>query len=213
MSYTPINWQTGDTITAEKLNKMDNGWGYEFGTQLFSETVTTSAGGGFVSGSFTYSSKISNPVITVTFNGTDYDCSRIDASGVYYYGGFGEQGPDFSTYPFCIMSGAMPGNETIINMIYTETAGTYTITVSTALPVVSGEFKTVVESITPLLCIPGISTQEEMGAAYSDGRILYFFYSGNMYIITSFNSSRVGFMPSASLTASFNNGIFVVTTV
>lgn len=26
MSYTPINWQTGDTITAEKLNKMDNGW-------------------------------------------------------------------------------------------------------------------------------------------------------------------------------------------
>lgn len=24
MTYTPINWQTGDTITAEKLNEMDN---------------------------------------------------------------------------------------------------------------------------------------------------------------------------------------------
>lgn len=25
MSYTPTNWQTGDTITAEKLNKMESG--------------------------------------------------------------------------------------------------------------------------------------------------------------------------------------------
>lgn len=25
MSYTPTNWQTGDTITAEKLNNMENG--------------------------------------------------------------------------------------------------------------------------------------------------------------------------------------------
>ena len=25
MSYTPTNWQTGDTITAEKINKLENG--------------------------------------------------------------------------------------------------------------------------------------------------------------------------------------------
>jgi hypothetical protein len=25
MSYTPTTWQTGDTITAEKLNKLENG--------------------------------------------------------------------------------------------------------------------------------------------------------------------------------------------
>lgn len=25
MSYTPTNWQTGDTVTAEKLNKIENG--------------------------------------------------------------------------------------------------------------------------------------------------------------------------------------------
>ena len=25
MSYTPTNWQTGDTVTAEKLNKMETG--------------------------------------------------------------------------------------------------------------------------------------------------------------------------------------------
>ena len=42
MSYTPINWQTGDIITAEKMNKMDNGWSVESSSQqLFSETVTT----------------------------------------------------------------------------------------------------------------------------------------------------------------------------
>ena len=25
MSYTPTNWQTGDIITAERLNKLENG--------------------------------------------------------------------------------------------------------------------------------------------------------------------------------------------
>lgn len=39
MIYTPINWQNGDTITAEKMNKMDNGWGIGE-VELFSETVT-----------------------------------------------------------------------------------------------------------------------------------------------------------------------------
>lgn len=138
MAYTPINWQTGDTISADKLNKMDNGWGVE-STQLFSETVTTvDTGQGFSSGAIAYSSVIDAASITVTFDGTDYDCSRIDAFGDYFYGGFSKSGLDFSTYPFAIESIGGGGE----NAIKTEAAGTYTITAVVSTLQTSADFDT-----------------------------------------------------------------------
>lgn len=89
MSYTPINWQTGDTITAEKLNKMDNGWSVE-STQPFSETVTTereSQYAPYATGVFAHSQLINSGTITVTFNSVSYICNRIDYAGYIYYGG------------------------------------------------------------------------------------------------------------------------------
>lgn len=41
MSYTPTNWQTGDTITAEKLNNMENG--IENANNPFLVTLTPTA--------------------------------------------------------------------------------------------------------------------------------------------------------------------------
>lgn len=41
MSYTPTNWQTGDTVTAEKLNNMESG--IELGANLFVITLTPTA--------------------------------------------------------------------------------------------------------------------------------------------------------------------------
>lgn len=41
MSYTPTNWQTGDTITAEKLNKMEGG--IENANEPFIITLTPTA--------------------------------------------------------------------------------------------------------------------------------------------------------------------------
>lgn len=38
MSYTPTNWQTGDTVTAEKLNKMEAG--IELANDAFVITLT-----------------------------------------------------------------------------------------------------------------------------------------------------------------------------
>ena len=75
MAYTPINWQTGDTITAAKLNRCDNGWGYE-STEILSETVTTADtySGGYGVGELAYSQFINSPTIVVTFDGTDYTC-------------------------------------------------------------------------------------------------------------------------------------------
>ena len=41
MSYTPTNWQTGDTVTAEKLNNMESG--IELANDVFVVTCTPTA--------------------------------------------------------------------------------------------------------------------------------------------------------------------------
>lgn len=143
MTYTPINWQTGDTITAEKLNRCDNGWEVD-STQLFSETVTTVDDGGVNYGSLAYALLIDAPLITVTFDGTDYTCSNSD-------GGYGAQwsetlqGYDFSTYPFNITSWSDPSGA-VGNDLVTDTAGSHTISVSITDLQVSANFAKVVSA-------------------------------------------------------------------
>ena len=41
MSYTPTNWQTGDTVTAERLNKMEGG--IQAANDVFVITLTPTA--------------------------------------------------------------------------------------------------------------------------------------------------------------------------
>lgn len=197
MTYTPINWQTGDTITAEKLNKMDNGWGVE-STQLFSETVTTADQGGVYGAELAYGSRIDAPTLTVTFDGTDYACPRIDGDGSYYYGGFSD-GPDFTTYPFFIWSGES------MNMLITETAGEHTVTVMASVLQTSADFKSAV--VLALQDIPsdrlevieGVTTWEEARDALLDGkRVLSIADSGNAYqsqaVFASPSDYSVGFI-------------------
>lgn len=117
MAYTPINWQTGQTITAEKLNKMDNGWGVD-STQLFSETVTTVDDEGDIFATLQYAEYINYDTITVVFNGQGYECANIGVDGTSYYGGLSE-------YPFGLQS-----DPAGVNTILTETAGTYTVAAS-----------------------------------------------------------------------------------
>lgn len=91
-------------------------------TTLTEESVTTVAQGPFNRGELSYSQIIDAETIFVTFNGTEYECARIDnGTGDYAYGGIGQQGFDFSVYPFAIAQ--MGGSVDLI----TETAGTYTI--------------------------------------------------------------------------------------
>ena len=117
MAYTPINWQTGQTITAEKLNKMDNGWSVE-ATQLFSETVTTVDDEGDIFATLQYAEYINYDSITVVFNGQSYECAKTDVDGTSHYGGLSE-------YPFDLQSDPAGANT-----ILTETAGTYTVAAS-----------------------------------------------------------------------------------
>lgn len=96
---------------------------------IFQETITTQAGGDYSTGFCSYSEAINYPSLKITFNGVSYDCPKNEVSGpegsMYVYGGFSSQGPDFTDYPFGLMSDpSLPANT-----FFTETAGTYTVKV------------------------------------------------------------------------------------
>ena len=215
MAYTPINWQTGDTITAEKMNKMDNGWSVSSNstTYIDNESVTTSdMGEGDCVGPTSYQGVIADDSITVVFNGTTYTCQK----GGFGYGAV-ENSPmgDFTTYPF----GLVPMGPVLL---VTATAGTYTLTVSASSTSieVSDNFNSAVNncvdtSTLPMLCVSGTTTHDDMDSAIRSGRILYFQPYGsqiaNMSIIMSVGSDSVTFFPTDSSTqTSFVDGVFVV---
>ena len=177
MAYTPINWQTGDTITAEKMNKMDNGWGVET-TQLFGETVTTVAGEYGNEAELTYANPIIADPITVTFDGNEYTCPVVSMSGAEHgYGGVDSSWTyDFSQYPFAIVTNEMNGQNTFA----THTAGTYTVAVSAGTVATSDNFDQAVSiSAEPLLStLPtpytvtiGTTTLREVFNALASGKI------------------------------------------
>lgn len=224
MTYTPINWQTGDTITAEKMNKMDNGWVVESSSQqLFTETVTTTVDPDYPDepawGALEYSTMISADTLTVTFDGTNYTCPRIDLGNDFVYGGWGNDAPDFTDYPFAIYSGEFMGS--IDNSVTTASGGTHTVVVSSTSSSIetSPAFETAVNSVVntstmPMECVSGTTTTAEMVAAYGAGRILFFKpREGVMQIryITNFTTSEVAFIPSdPNETATFENDVFTV---
>lgn len=163
MSYTPINWQTGDTITAEKLNKMDNGWSIS-DVQLFSETVTMTDDGDYHYAVPTYSSPINYDYIKVIFDGTEYVCPMTFANSTYNYGGV----YDFSEYPFYIYS-YLGGNG-----ISTQTGGTHSIVVVAPNAEVSDKFKrAVAKTDTSFQIVPGQTIFRDAFEAFNAGKDVY----------------------------------------
>ena len=165
MSYTPINWQTGDTITAEKMNKMDNGWGVS-STQLFSETVTTVSGEYGNEGELSYSSRVTAAEIIVTFGGTNYTCQCVDISGVCGYGGVdSEWNYDFTDFPFALVFSPEG------NIFATETAGTYAISVAEKIIELSSDFRQAVSSVSGVfIATENATTWQEIHDALAAGK-------------------------------------------
>lgn len=218
MAYTPINWQTGDTITAEKLNKMDNGWGVD-SAQLFSETVTTEvdeyAPDDPATAPLSYATQITADTLIVTFDGVDYTCPKSALGASAAYGGMSDSGPDFTSYPFAITSASIP-LVGVSNTIYTQTAGTHAVSASGVAIETSSNFRSAVLSIgaMPMLCVSGTTTYDEMDAAKSANRFMYFYDShGRCAIVADMTSAPIGITPAYSdLTVEFDSdNIFTVT--
>lgn len=168
MAYTPINWQTGDTITAEKLNKMDNGWAVESSSQqLFSETVTTSGDGSYEA-ELSYSQLIVADTITVTYDGTEYVCASIEA-GVYG-APYSDGGFDFSEFPFNLetTSGAAA-------YLITQTAGEHTIAATVAVTNVqiSTDFDAAVAAVSLFVATAQATTWQEVYDAVAAKKLAF----------------------------------------
>lgn len=213
MTYTPINWQNGDTITAEKLNKMDNGWEVQE-TQLFSETVTTVAGQMGNTATLTYASSISASTIIATFDENVYTCDVVDfGDGMFAYGGIGEMGPDFTDYPFAIVS--MNG----ANTLYTETAGNHTVSAAATDAETTAKFRKAVNSCVEIpsantiLCVSGVTTRSD-----AEGKLPFFYEPGSttsLHIITTIGAPCTVIPETSAYSASFSrdDGIFRITTL
>lgn len=168
MTYTPINWQTGDTITAEKLNKMDNGWSVIQSTQqLFSGSVTTEDDDGEAWGTLPYDGTITADSLAVTFDGVLYDCPKQQATLGFAYGGWDGSAVDFSEIPFVIWTN---GNE-----IQTASEGTFAISASVEASSVeaSADFQKAVLSTGVFIATTNVTTWQEVYDAMSVGKVVF----------------------------------------
>ena len=134
MAYEPKTWSCGETITADALNHIEDGIanadkGYECTESrqtLTEESVTTYQGQApYASMGLSYNTLIDADVLKVTFNGTEYTCAKHDIGSGNAYGGLSPSGPAFSEYPFTVVSS--PNGYGSMNVLYTETEGTYSI--------------------------------------------------------------------------------------
>lgn len=227
MAYTPINWQTGDTITAEKLNRCDNGWSVAR-EQYFSETVTTVYNGDFnlSMGVLEYTGALNADVIVFEFEGTTYSVPGVQMDEItYMYGTFTEFGPDFSEFPFLIQSSLYDTSypdEGYENMVVTENPGSYAMSATNASDTVevSQNFAAAVNAAAPppMRCVSGVTTMDEMDAARTAGRMMYTYYGGVCYFVHSFvltpDSTRaVRVIPDDTyINAGFDyDGVFAIT--
>lgn len=135
MSYNKRTWATGNVVGAVDLNRIEDrianvdvgyscseGW-----VTLTEESVTTAVeeGESYAYNHLVYSELIAANIIKVTFNGTEYTCSKITDDDMTYYGDVSEQEPIFSEYPFVVVSGTnLLGS---YNNLVTESAGTYQV--------------------------------------------------------------------------------------
>lgn len=129
MAYEKQTWQCGDTITADKMNHIEDGIanvdvGYsctEEWVTLTDESVTTEAGNVTNEGDFIYDTPITADTVKVAFNGVEYTCQRmIEGDYGAPYNGSTETF-DWSEYPFNFKS-SLGGN-----ILVTEVAGTYQV--------------------------------------------------------------------------------------
>ena len=188
MAYTPINWQTGDTITAEKMNKMDNGWDAS-SVALTSESVTTETGIADAYGVLTYSTPITADTITVTFNGTPYVCDAFVEGSDYVYGDY-----DFVSTPFYIFSNSEE------NGLGTPEAGTYSIEISESSIEVSSQFvgavnASIPELIPPFKLVPDETTLSEFNDARAQRRFCYLWDGTLQYVVYALNIPSAGKTP------------------
>lgn len=206
MSYTPTAWQTGDVVTAEKLNKLENGVTSaqvytESETVRFSGSVTTEAKEGFNVATINCDLSDLPEQITVVFDGTEYTVSKTGfGNGYFAYGDFGETGPDFSEYPFV----AAALQESTTTSLYIENEGTHQMVIKVATKTVNQELADVISNVVPIMrLIHNKTLSADAVEAFNDGKLLYFVGGGMTHIVTGTENNNFTYIPDGSNGCSF----------
>lgn len=159
MAYEKQEWKTGDTITAEKLNHIEDGIDkaqnrYEINEVrelLFEGSLTTE----IEEGSAAYTefepiSPINANEIIVTFNDIEYIVQKDENYSCY--GEFDGQDIDYTTFPFFI---GVPSYNVTHYYLYTSEPGTYPIKIESQETEIeiSDDFKEAVEACSPIFTV------------------------------------------------------------
>lgn len=147
----PTTMEYFDKLLGEQLLEGEGGGGSSWQT-VFEGSVTTEASGGQNSGIIDYNTQISADVIKVTFNGVEYECNKMTMGNTNGYGEVGQQGPDFTNYPFFINSST--DGTLNVTTVYTESTGTYTLKIEEEQSGESSDFSTAEVSISA--AVPGV---------------------------------------------------------
>ena len=210
MAYEKQTWQTGDIITADKLNHIENGIN---SAQVYSvsEVVRFSGSVTMVEDEGTYYADIDCDLsdapeqIKVTFDGTEYICEKISFDSGFAYGGVGESEPDFSEYPFFISADK---DATIL----TETAGAHQVEISAVTETLNQDLADV---ISVMLLMNRVTNSADAVAAYNAGKLLYFTYGNpkSFYIVTGIDNAHNEFVsiPSNNIRCIFSDVKIVIT--
>lgn len=125
MAYIPTEWKNGDVITAEKLNKLEEGVQEANGEKLvtvFDDSITTASSGNLITGLFTPTAPIAGDSILVKFENVVYELPKTTLSFGTGYGEFDNgNSPILTNYPCAI--GVSNGQY----YFFTSEANTYTI--------------------------------------------------------------------------------------
>ena len=154
-----INWfdmpaeglSNGGLFEVKELEVTENGT-YETKGEMYNKVIVNVEGGGgswqtvfegsvetiqneegtYAGGTIEGLPTLVGDIIKVTFNGTEYELPKTQ----YGYGTVGQSGPEFSEYPLFISTAGNP------YMLFTQTAGTYTLKIEEQQSGGSSDFST-----------------------------------------------------------------------
>lgn len=192
MAYEKQTWQTGETITAQKLNHIEDGITsaqvYSVSEDVrFSGSVTTEKHEGINGANIDCDLFDAPDQINVVFDGTEYTCEKVVFSGIIVYGGFGDGGYDFSEYPFAIV---VVGERNIVQLA-TETAGSHQVEITAIAKSVNEDLA---DLIPVMRLVNGITNSADALSAFNAGKLLYFTHQDGFYIVTGIDNEMSRFI-------------------
>lgn len=199
--YEANTWNTGDIITADLLNHLEEG--NSFLNQMFVNSWEKLYEGILTPSDFEIGTNIafindvafninSEGVYCVSINKQPY-IIRVNNNEFYLGARYdAESGFDFSEYPFSIDEGALilpeaPSSDIAVTLHKAVTA---------PVGFLNTAIQETVKAYIPLQIVSGVTTLEETQAAYTNKRPMYFMGPDNIYHwVTKYTSSKIDFIP------------------